>query len=348
MWLRDALLARFPLIARLPPHAYAVGGAVRDLLLGRDPADIDITCDDPLAAARLLQRKVIRLGREELSAWRVVLGPHVYDFAQILGGDIVRDLARRDFTINAMAVDLASGELLDPHGGRRDIEARLVRMVDAKNFDDDPLRMLKAVRMAVKLDFAVDEATIAAIRPRAAAIVTVPVERVSYELSLIFSAGRFRRAIELLGSTALDVVLFGRHLSAPVPRDDVSPAAALALLVDDPHNYAERWRWSDALLRDVLTLRRLARDHSLIALYEAGESVARQLPPMLNEEVAMPDFNTRALLTGDEIASRTGASGPEIGRLKRKLLDAQLCGNVRTREEAAALVSQHAARSTQD
>jgi tRNA nucleotidyltransferase/poly(A) polymerase len=187
--------------------------------------------------------------------------------------------------------------------------------------------------MAVKLDFDLDPATVEAIRGRAESILTVPVERVSYELWLIFSAGRFRRAIELLDRTWLDVVLFGKHFGQ-FPRDDLSVAAAFALLVDEPRAYAERWRWSDALLRDVLTLQRLARDHSLIALYEAGEHVARQLSAMLNEEIPMPDFATQPLLTGDAIASLTGANGPEIGRLKRALLDAQLRGEVRTREEA--------------
>jgi len=100
-----------------------------------------------------LGRNVIRLGREEhLSAWRVVDGPHVYDFAALLDGSIDADLARRDFTVNAMAVDLNTGVLLDPHDGRADLSRRLVRMINASNFDDDPLRVLKAVRMAVRLD----------------------------------------------------------------------------------------------------------------------------------------------------------------------------------------------------
>src|SRR5207302_10593675 len=141
---------------------------VRDLFFGAAPADVAVACLDPLACARTLGRKVIRLGREDhLSAWRVVDGAHVYDFAALLDGSIDADLARRDFTINAMAVDLGSGALLDPYEGREDLRRRLVRMVDASNFDDDPLRMLKAVRMAVRFGFAIDDATLAAIRARA-------------------------------------------------------------------------------------------------------------------------------------------------------------------------------------
>ena len=346
MPLRDDLLALFPALRNLPPNAYVVGGAVRDLLRGAHPADVDVACVDPLACARTLRRKVIRLGREEhISAYRVVDGEHVYDFAALLDGSIGADLRRRDFTVNAMAVALGSGALLDPHGGQRDLEARLVRMVDASNFDDDPLRMLKAVRMAVRLGFEIDAATLAAIRPRAGAIVSVAAERVAYELSVIFASNALRKAIALLRETALDVPLFGRELDAArIDADDVPLAAAFAILVDDPPAFAARWKWSDTLLRDVVTLQRLASEHTLLALYDAGPRLAEQLPPMLRalghgDNVAMPDFSVKPLLTGDEIARLAKIEpGPRVGELKRKLLEAQLEGKVRTNEEAERFV----------
>lgn len=346
---REELTRRFPALANLGDDCYVVGGAIRDLLLGREPADADVACIDPLAAARSIRERVIRLGdAEHLSAYRVVDGQHVYDFAELLDRDIDADLARRDFTINAMAVHLGGGVLLDPHGGELDIAARLVRMVDAENFDDDPLRTLKGVRMAVKFDFTIEPETVDAIRARAPRIVEMAAERVTYELSVIFSAGKLRQAIDLLRRTQLAEPL-GLHLRE-IQADDASLAGAYALLVDDPRAYAERWRWSAELLREVLTLQRLlaqhdpTEQHGRIALYDAGEIIARQLPAVLralgrDEPLDMPDFSIRPLLSGDEIAQIMGiAPGQRLGRIKRALLEAQIQGEVTTREQAMEFI----------
>jgi tRNA nucleotidyltransferase/poly(A) polymerase len=341
---RDELTRRFPALAKLGDHCYVVGGAIRDLLLGRDPADADLACADPLAAARTIRNRVIRLGdQEQFSAYRVVDGEHMYDFAELVGGNIETDLARRDFTMNAMAVDLMHDTLLDPHHGQRDLGARVVRMVRASNFDDDPLRMLKGVRLAVTRDFAIEPETLEAIRARAPRIVEVAAERVTYELSLILSAGRLRSAIDLLQRTGLAEPLGLRRRASDV--DDVSLAGAYALLVEDPRVHAERWRWSVDLLRDVLALQRLIEQHDRIALYDGGEAIARQLPAVLralgrDDRLDLPDFATRTLLTGDEIAALAGiAPGQELGRIKRALLEAQLREEVTTREEAERYVT---------
>lgn len=332
MW-REELTRLFPALAQLGPGHYVVGGAIRDLLLGRDPADADVACLDPLAAARKAGPKVIRLGdQEHLSAYRVVLPEHVYDFAALLDGDIDADLARRDFTINAMAVDLGSGALLDPHGGQGDVRGRIVRMVRAENFADDPLRTLKGVRMAVKYGMTLDDATVAAIREHAPKLVEVANERVMYELSVIFSSNAFRKAVELLRRTGLDEVLGMR--GGTFHADDVSFAGSLALLGGD------RWGWSHALLRDVHALRDLIEHHDRIALYDAGEEVARQLPAVLralgkDDALDWPDFSIRALLDGNEIGV---PAGPELGRIKRALVEAQVRGEVTTKDQARAFV----------
>jgi tRNA nucleotidyltransferase/poly(A) polymerase len=345
---REELTRRFPALAKVGDDAYVVGGAIRDLLSGREPADADVACNDPLAAARLIRDRVIRLGdAEHLSAYRIVENGHVYDFAELLDHDIDVDLARRDFTMNAMAVHLGTGKLLDPHGGQRDLAARVVRMVDASNFDDDPLRALKGVRMAVKFGFAIEEQTLAAVRERAERIVEIAAERVTYELSVIFSAGKLREAVDLLQRTGLfgPLGLHARELHA----DDVSLAGAYALLVEDPRAYTERWRWSVELLREVVALQQLVEKHDRITLYDAGEKIARQLPGVLRalgreDRLDFPDFTIRALLSGAEIAQLSGVSpGQELGRIKRALLEAQIRGEVGTREEAEVFVSRRGA-----
>jgi tRNA nucleotidyltransferase/poly(A) polymerase len=347
MSLRERLIELFPALTKLPHDSYVVGGAVRDLLSGRTPADVDIACHDALACARTLGRKTIRLGKSDhLEAWRVVVpfggGSHVYDFAEILDGDIVADLGRRDFTVNAMAVALDTGELLDPNHGQRDLAASIVRMVNPQNFDDDPLRMLKAVRMAVVHGFEIDSVTVDAIRTRAARITDVATERVTYELSLIFSAGALRKAIALLQDTALAAALY---LRTPDAREDAVPlSASLALVVGDPRGYGERWRWSEALIREVLTLQRLVDRHDRIALYDAGERTSRELPPLLravgrDDTLDLPDFNAKPLLTGDEIAQIAHLDpGHELGRRKRALLEAEIRGTVKTREDAVEFI----------
>jgi hypothetical protein len=108
------------------------------------------------------------------------------------------------------------------------------------------------------------------------------------------------------------------------------------LLLRDPKKFAERWKWSDALRRDVVTLQQLLRDPNPIALYDAGEKLARQLPL----QVEMPDFTIKPLLDGHEIASLTGLEGPKLGARKRALLEAQIRGEVRTRADAERFVAQ--------
>src|SRR6185436_20146577 len=118
-------------------------------------------------------------------------------------------------------------------------------------------------RMAVTFDFAIDEATLAAIRPRASRITEVAAERVAIELTQIFSANRFAQATQLLHETHLDksLALSGAPASPPA---QVPYELAMALLVEDPRTFGERWRWSESLIRDVATLKKLQEHHDLI------------------------------------------------------------------------------------
>ena len=145
--------------------SWIVGGAVRDELLGREVTDIDIAVEgDPEAAARELAAEirgpVFRLSAA-FGAWRVVdrRGGRVYDFAPLQGTSIEEDLGRRDFTVNAMARPREGGEVIDPLGGRADIESRTLRVLGPEAYDSDPLRPLRLARFAAELGFAPDEET---------------------------------------------------------------------------------------------------------------------------------------------------------------------------------------------
>jgi tRNA nucleotidyltransferase/poly(A) polymerase len=333
MSLRDELLARFPALATLPPHSIVVGGAIRDLLMHRIPADVDVECE---SAERVAARvgKIILLGRGDMKVYRTVKDGLVYDFSE------PTEIRRRDFTINAIALDLTSEEITDPFEGRDDLRRRLLRMIEPKNFQDDPLRVLRGVRLALQLDFTIDPHTLEAMRRRAAQVTTMAAERVAYELEAIFSFGKFRQAVALLHDAGLDEPLFGYPLdAAQFKADDVSCAAAFALILRVPPLFAGRWKWSRELLREVTTLQHLLRDPDLLAIYEAR---AADLPAMFRatgrEVPPMPDFNVRALLDGNEIGQLTGGEGPRLGGLKRALIEAQLKGEVKTRDEAVKFV----------
>jgi putative nucleotidyltransferase with HDIG domain len=193
---------------------WLVGGAVRDRLLGRQTDDIDLAiAGNPKQPARRIARAV-RGAAFELSgafgAWRVVAPEHAWhvDLVTLRDDDIHADLAKRDFTINAMAEPLAGGELLDPHGGQEDLSKRMVRMVSAQALEEDPLRSLRAIRIAVELDLTLDAATGAAASANAPAIETVAAERVFAELKRVVSADDVLRGLALMAEHGLtDVVL---------------------------------------------------------------------------------------------------------------------------------------------
>jgi len=119
-------------------EAWFVGGAVRDELLGRRVVDVDVVCRDPAAAARAYARRAGGFPfalSEQHSSWRVVLDRgRTVDFTPV-HGSIESDLARRDFTVNAIAVPVAGGEPVDPSGGREDLQLRLLRAVSETILD---------------------------------------------------------------------------------------------------------------------------------------------------------------------------------------------------------------------
>jgi poly(A) polymerase len=175
---------------------WIVGGALRDELLGRPVRDIDIAvAGDPGPVARAVADSVggpvFRLS-EAFGAWRVIdrRGGKVWDFAPLQGATIEEDLAKRDFTVNAMArpaqvlqgLGPAEGELIDPLGGRADLEARVLRVLGPEAYRQDPLRPLRLARFAAELGFEPDPDTERLTAEAAPKVANAAGERVFAEL----------------------------------------------------------------------------------------------------------------------------------------------------------------------
>ncbi len=200
---------RVHLPAGLP--AWLVGGAVRDALLRRPVRDFDFVVNgDALAVARGLADA---LGGayypldHERGVGRVVLvrddGHLTLDVSRLRGPDLIADLVARDFTINALATDLAQPDvLIDPLGGERDLRARLIRACSPTSLADDPLRVLRAVRLAAELRFRIDPSTLAEVRAQASRLADISAERRRDELVRCLGGPRPAaaiRSLDLLG-----------------------------------------------------------------------------------------------------------------------------------------------------
>jgi poly(A) polymerase len=190
-------------------RAWLVGGALRDRLLGRPTPDVDVVIDgDVRAAARRLGRGLGGASFElsdQFGAWRVVARDRGWqvDMTPLQGGSIEADLAARDLTVNAMAEPLGGGELVDPHGGARDLEERRLRMVSPGAFAADPLRAVRVARLATELSFAIEPATAQAVREHAGGVAGVSPERVFAELRRIVTADAAVQGMELVDHLGL-------------------------------------------------------------------------------------------------------------------------------------------------
>jgi poly(A) polymerase len=193
--------------------AWLVGGAVRDRALGRPLTDLDLVVDgDPEQAARAIAREAGGAAcfalSEDFGAWRVVARDKAWqaDLERLRGGSLRADLELRDFTVNAIAEPLQGGASIDPLHGLEDLTAGRLRMAGAGAFAEDPLRVLRLVRIAVELELEPDEQTARAARAQAAGLSGVSAERVFMELRRIVASSRPGRGIELmdeLGATTI-------------------------------------------------------------------------------------------------------------------------------------------------
>jgi len=360
------VIERDPALARVRGFAgdaacYLVGGSVRDALLGHPALDLDLAVDGPVAelARRLDPDAVLHerfdTAEVEVEGTKVDLArtrserytrPGALPVVEPAG--IEEDLARRDFTINALAAPLdRPGEILDPCGGLADIERRVINVIHAGSFVDDPTRALRAARYAARLGFDIDHRT-AELLP-SVDLNTVSRERFESELELIAAEPTALEAVRLASAWGL------------LGLDDED----LALLT---HAFAllEADLWSDTCSRSAVLLAVASRGVERAPLHQIeypgspslANSAARRLDPvgLLLARAAGADWLDRWMnewrlvsleVTGDDLLAEGVPRGVAVGAGLDAALASALDQGLSTREEQLA-TALAAARLTQD
>ncbi|RYM06391.1 CCA tRNA nucleotidyltransferase [Sporolactobacillus sp. THM7-7] len=288
-------------------EAYVVGGAVRDYLLGREIHDVDIATSAHPGDVAALFRRTIPVGIEHGTVLVVHGGQHyeVTTFRSESGYDdfrhpkkvtfersLEKDLMRRDFTINALAMD-RSGRVIDLFNGQKDMRLRLIRMVGKADnrISEDPLRIMRGIRFTAELGFGLGDAERRAFRERASLLRKISVERIDQEMTRLLAGEAARGAFRFLSETgcfrvlprleqaassALEAVRF-----ALLRSDEERWAAFLSALdIPDVHDFAKAWHWSRAREKRVIALQEADRirqeaDWNLIRVYRAGPNLAQ-------------------------------------------------------------------------
>ena len=187
-------------------EGYLVGGSVRDFLMGKTFVDRDIAIKDAENFAKKLAEKfnaTLIVLDPEYKIYRLVLEDKInyLDISEIQGGTnatIEEDLVRRDFAMNAIAINLSNGEIIDPFGGKIDIDNRIIRHIKDINFEEDPLRILRAFRFASTTGFELSEEIKACINKYKHLLFAPAKERINYELMKLFGGKCTARVLLLM------------------------------------------------------------------------------------------------------------------------------------------------------
>lgn len=350
-------------------RAFLVGGCVRDMLRAQPPKDFDVASSARPEEVQRLFKKVIPTGIEHGTVTVVLRGEHVEVTtfraeADYVDGrrpskvefheDIEADLGRRDFTMNAIAWDPNSHQVVDPFGGKEDLGRRTVRCVrDAmERFSEDGLRPLRAVRFATVLDFTLEPLTEAAIPKTLPVFRKVAVERINQEFVKLLLAPAVTRGLTLLSSTGLlgeflpeaakaDFAAVGR-----AARDEVIRMAVLLFGLPQPREVMIRLKFpnktaeevaalvlraelpsadpNDAQLRRWLAKLEAPRAPSMLAVHEARGSLPAGFRARLEAILAThPPLTSRQLaLDGKGLMNALGTGpSPAIGHATRHLLE---------------------------
>ena len=338
-------------------RAYLVGGAVRDLLLGIEPRDLDLAVEgDAIAAARLLGGERVehpRFGTATVRAGGITVNlastrTERYERPGALPvvepAELAADLARRDFTVNAIAVALARpGETIDPHGGLEDLERGTLRVLHARSFEDDPTRALRAARYAARLGLSPEPHTERLLRE--SDLATLTRERVEEELRRLAGerdpVGALRLLVEWgVVRADLDLAAAALALTERDPWAGLADRASVVLgaagIAAGPFSSGRERDAARALL-EVAPERpsacaRAAQGHDATTL-----AIARAMGAEWLDEYATRWRGVRLEISGEDLLAAGVERGPAVGRGLEVALAAKLDGEVHGREEELRL-----------
>ncbi|GGL47968.1 CCA tRNA nucleotidyltransferase [Sporolactobacillus putidus] len=291
-------------------EAYVVGGAVRDYLLDRPVHDIDIATSAHPADVVALFKRTIPVGIEhgtvvvlssgtnfEVTTYRSESGYDDYRHPNqvVFETTLEKDLMRRDFTINALAMD-RSGRVIDLFGGRDDLARGLIRTVGRpeERISEDPLRMMRGIRFTSELSFTLGQAELAAFKDRSLLLKKISVERIDQEMTKLLAGRSVNKAIGLLFETkCFDALPFPEQAADrralervrfSILKTDAERWTAFltALRIFDLHAFARVWNWSRSREKTVSALQKYdavrKRDGwNPVRVYYAGTELAKSV-----------------------------------------------------------------------
>ncbi len=374
-------------------EAYFVGGCVRDMVLEIEPADYDIaTSAHPEEVVAIFPRTET-IGAQ-FGVVLVIMRGHAYEVATfrsdeayvdgrrptgVVFTDAKQDVLRRDFTINGLLYDPLTGEIIDYVNGRADIDAKIVRAIGdpRARFEEDKLRILRAIRFGARLGYSIEQATWDAARAMAPDIHQVSSERIREELTRILTEGQAARGLQMLEESGLRAEILSEltwttHLeqSLALVTRGASPDFGMAVLLHhtptaDVQRISERLKFSRAEMRHILALvenlprfsevrqmstRSLKRffrldrfeDHLNLARIHAvatgEEPVDYAFASAKRKEWSDDDIWPQPLLTGDDLVAMGLRPGPQFKEILTRVEDEQLEGRLRSRDEAVRFV----------
>ncbi len=333
MDLRDHALEVAGVLRRHGFRALLAGGCVRDLLLGRSPKDYDVATDATPATVQKLFEQTYAVGAQ-FGVVVVLHEAHPFEVAnfrsdgryvdgrhplQVRFGDEIEDARRRDFTINGLFLDPESGEVLDYVQGKTDIRAGIIRTIGdpRRRFEEDHLRLLRAIRFAAHLDFMLAPETAEAIRERADAIVSVSPERIREELARLLISDHPEKGLRLLHEQGL--------LSRILPEVEATVG------VEQPRDFHPE---GDVFTHVCLMLARMRRPSVELAMGVLLHDVGK---PATFERLDRIRFNRHAEIgarIATEVCERLRFSRKQVERIEKLVADHMRFLNVRDMRES--------------